>query len=238
MKNKTKKLGNHTPFDVSTDWALERVEMIQVISNRWQLAFWGMLVCVVVALFAIAAITPLKTVEPLIVQKDLQTGEVFVSPGEPKNLLKSQQETESDLVRYIIARETYAPVDEEVRYRQVQYMSSRSVFQPYVEDRRATNPDSYEATLGEHGLRTVSVEDVVFLDASNPAALLKNKLKTPPIAKVDFMTTETKGQVVTKQYWVATIQFEYFGTPDTKEAAWANWNGFTVTSYRVDQRNI
>ncbi len=227
----------NTYFDAASDWAVERVETLQVTACRWQAAFWGMVVCLLIALVAIMAITPLKTVEPIIIQKDLQTGEVFVKPGEPANLTKSIQETESDLTRYVMARETYSLVDEEVRYRQVQYMSSPDVFQPYVEERRSTNESSFEALLGEKGLRTVSVEDVVFLDASAPSLGPKKRALIQPIAKVDFITTETAHQQVIKKYWVATIKFTYFGTPDTKEAAWANWDGFTVTSYRVDARN-
>lgn len=224
-------------FNAASDWAAERVENLNVTANRWQAAFWGMLLCLLLSIGALMALTPLKTVEPLIIQKDLQTGEVFVSPGEPSNLKRSLQETQSDLARYVMARETYSLVDEEVRYRQVQYMSSREVFQPYVEERRATNPTSFESVLGEKGLRTVKIESVVFLDAADPSLGTKKRALIQPIARVDFMTTETVHQQIVKTYWVATIKFTYFGTPDTKEAAWANWDGFTVTSYRVDQRN-
>ena len=58
------------------------------------------------------------------------------------------------------------------------------------------------------------------------------------MAKVDFTTTESSGQMTVEKNWVVTIRFQYLGIPDEKEAAWLNWNGFTVTDYRVDQRNI
>jgi type IV secretory pathway component VirB8 len=180
----------------------------------------------------------LKTVEPIIIQQDLRTGEVFVKPGDPSNLVKTKQETESDCVRYIVARETYALVDEEVRYRQVRYMSTRDVFGPYTEARNPKNLNSFQARLGAEGLRTVVIEDIVFLDASDPNLLPEQRVKIRPIAKVDFTTTEMDGRNVVKQYWVATLRFEYLGTPDVKEAAWANWDGFTVTDYRIDQRNV
>lgn len=240
MKKQFNKIkdGSSEYFEAAANWASDRVELLEVTANRWQFAFWGMLVCLLVAIGAVAGLTPLKTVEPIIIQKDLQTGEVFVKPGEPGNLVKTQQETESDCVRYVVSRETYSLMDEEVRYRQVQYMSARDVFTPYVEARRSTNSESFQAALGENGLRTVTVEDVVFLDASDPSLSPEHRAVIPPIAKVDFMTIETSGQTKIKKYWVATLRFEYLGTPDTKEAAWANWDGFTVTSYRVDQRNI
>ncbi len=225
-------------FEAAANWASGRLELLEVTANRWQLAFWVMLLCLLVSLFALMGLTPLKTVEPIIIQQDLRTGEVFVKPGEAEHLVKTQQETESDCVRYIVSRETYAMLDEEVRYRQVKYMSAPSVFSLYRTDRDSSNPKSFPAVLGQGGLRTVIVEDIVFLDASDPSLMPEARAKIPPIAKVDFMTVETQGQSVTKQYWVSTLRFEYLGTPDTKEAAWANWDGFTVTDYRVDQRNV
>lgn len=225
-------------FEAAVEWSSKRVELLEISANRWQLAFWGMLICLLAVVFALVSLMPLKTLEPIIIQKDLQTGEVFVKPGDPANLVKSQQQTESDCVNYIIARETYSAVDEEVRYRQLQYMSSPDVFESYINERKATNSDSFQALLGENGLRKVVVEDVVFLDASDPKLLPENREKILPVAKIDFVTKETKGQSIKKKYWIATIRFKYLGTPDTKEAAWANWDGFTVTAYRVDQRNV
>lgn len=225
-------------YEASHDWAVEKTENLTVMLNRWQLAFWGILVVLLFSLGAIFAMMPLKTVEAVIIQKDLQTGEVFVSPGEPAHLKKTTQEVQSDLVRYVMARETYSYLDEEVRFRQVQYMSGRDVHHAYVEERRADNPESLESTLGHNGLRTVVVEDIVFLDASSPLLLEKERLKVQSIAKVDFVTTEIENQAHIKKYWVATVRFEYLGTPSTQEAAWANWDGFTVTDYRVDPRNV
>lgn len=225
-------------FNAASNWALDRVEHLTVTANRWQAAFCGMLVCLLCTVIALMCLMPLKTLEPIIIQKDLQTGEVFVSPGEPSNTKRSIQQIKSDCARYVMARETYSMVDEEVRYRQVQYMSSREAFQPYVEERRASNPKSFEALLGEKGLRTVKVENVVLLDSSDPSLGSKRRALIQPIARVDFITTETLHSQVIKTKWVATIKFTYFGTPDTVEAAWANWDGFTVTSYRVDESNI
>ena len=230
-------------FESARDWATERYHTQKVMANRWQLAFWVQLAFSVVLVIALMMMLPLKTWEPLIIEHDLQTGEFFTHPAPVENLPKTQQEIESDLVHYVIARETYSPTDEGVRYRQVQFMSAPAVFTPFVEAHRSGSPDSPETLLGDKGLRTVEVEDVIFFDASDPRHYQskresKKAALVPPIAKVDFMTTEITGQSVTKKYWVATISFEYLGTPNHKEAAWSNWSGFTVTSYRVDQRNI
>jgi type IV secretion system protein VirB8 len=226
-------------YEAANDWAVDALENQQLMLNRWQLAFWGILAGLIMALLALCILMPLKRVEPIIIQKDLQTGEVFVSPGEPANLKKTTQEVQGDLVRYVMARETYSYLDEEVRYRQVQYMSGRDVFHDYIGEREKSNPTSLEATLGHEGLRKVIIEDIVFLDASSPLLSPKQRAKIQPIAKIDFVTLDQSDVAQrTKAYWVATVRFEYLGTPDTKEAAWANWDGFTVLEYRVDQRNV
>lgn len=230
-------------FEQARDWATERYHTQKVMANRWQLAFWVQLGFSVMLVVALIMMLPLKTWEPLIIEHDLRTGEFFTHPAPVENLSKTQQEIESDLVHYVIARETYSPTDEGVRYRQVQFMSAPTVFKLFSESHRSGNPNSPENILGEKGLITVEVEDVVFFDASDPRHYQaqresKQSSKVPPIAKVDFWTTETNGQSITRKSWVATVSFEYVGTPNHKEAAWSNWSGFTVTSYRVDQRNI
>lgn len=241
--NESKQPQKTSYFETAHDWATERYHTQKVMANRWQLAFWVQLGFSVVLVVSLMMLLPLKTWEPLIVEHDLRTGEFYTHPAPVENLPKTQEEIESDLVHYVVDRETYSPTDEGVRYRQVQFMSSPDVFTPYVEAHRSGNPDSIETLLGDKGLRTVEVEDIIFLDASDPRhyqakRASKKASLVPPIARVDFMTTETSGQGTVKKYWVATLRFEYLGTPNHKEAAWANWSGFTVTSYRVDQRNI
>lgn len=230
-------------FEQARDWATDRYQLQTVASNRWQLAFWLQLAFSLILALCLLMVFPLKSWEPLIIERDLQTGEIFTRPITPDNLPTSQAEIQSDLVRYVISRETYAPADEGVRYRQVQFMSSPDVFTPYEASHRIGNEEGFEKTLGRDGSRIVKVEDVIFIDASDPRryeAKRKSRQaeRVPPIAKVDFVTIETKSLSTVKQHWVATISFDYVGTPNTKEAAWANWSGFTVTSYRVDQRNV
>lgn len=242
--NKNKKItGKATYFDAAQTWADEQYHYYRLWSTRWQCAFWASIVAVVLLACAIMVMMPLKSWEPIVVQQNLQTGEIFVKPADVANLMKDKIEIESDLVRYVIARETYYPTDEGARYRQVQFMSSPAVFKPYQEAHRLNNNESFDNRFGESGSRIVAVEDVIFLDATDPRKVPSKRaasrgLQAPPIARIDFTTTENDGATVKKNYWVATVKFDYVGTPNTKEAAWANWGGFTVTSYRVDQRNV
>lgn len=229
-------------FDIAQTWADEKYHYYRLWSARWQCAFWVALVAVLSLSIAIMVMMPLKSWEPIVVQKNVQTGEVFVKPADVANMVKDKPQVESDLVRYVIARETYSSTDEGPRYRHVQFSSSPAVFKSYQEEHKLNNEDSFDSRLGESGVRLVSVEDVIFLDPTDPRKIpskrAARRLQVPPIARVDFTTTESDGGIVKTNHWVATLKFDYVGTPNTKEAAWANWDGFTVTSYRVDQRNV
>ena len=227
-------------FEDAKSWSYERYQIQEVMANRWQLAFWsllalsGLLVVVLILLF------PLKRWEPIVIQRNEQTGEVWVDTVRNHDLPETSSEIESDLVRYVIARETFSLTDHNVRKTQVFYTSSSDVVNAYEALQASHNPKSPINLYGSKGLRTVKVHDVIFLDnASNAIERRKQQQeKIPTLAKVDFSTTETSGQTLVQKSWVATIRFSYLGTPDEKEAAWLNWNGFTVTSYRVDQRNV
>lgn len=217
---------------ITQDWFYDRYQIQEVMANRWQLAFWIQLVLSLFLVASIVFLLPLKSWEPIVIERDIRTGEVWIRPTQ-ESLPKFSSEVESDLVNYVIGRETYSSIDNDERYQQILFSSSPSIFKEYKENASPNNPTSLTKTLGATGTRKVTVEDVVFLND------LKNKDSAKSqIAKVDFTTVDTIGEMTFKKYWVATITWEYLGTPNQKEAAWMNWNGFTVTSYRIDQRNV
>jgi len=128
----------------------------------------------------------------------------------------------------VIARETASPMDNRLRLRKVMYSSSPTVGK------------AYQLSLGS--LAPASLRMVKIIDAyplSNASDALKRRQeKIPKLGQVDFITSEMQGGAVVQKNWVATIKFSYLGVPEDQEAAFSNWNGFTVTDYRVDQRSI
>jgi type IV secretory pathway component VirB8 len=225
-------------FQEATSWNYERYQIQQVISNRWQLAFWIQLFFGLCLVFLIVALLPLKTWEPIVVYRNEQTGEVRVESSDLQHLPVNHEEVESDLVRYVTARETFTFADNNDRYQSVIFKSSPMVAQEYNHTNDNNNPDALIHKLGHEGMRTVKVEDVVFLDAGKESGDKGKNAQPDHLARVNFVTTETVGQTVVKQKWVATMRWEYLGAPKNKKAAWVNWNGFAVTYYRVDQRNV
>ncbi len=86
-------------FESAKDWAYERYEMQSVMANRWQLAFWVTMGFSILLLVMLMMLFPLKSWEPIIVQKNTQTGEVFVDDIHNHYLPETSSEVQSDLVR-------------------------------------------------------------------------------------------------------------------------------------------
>ncbi|GAB4393790.1 MAG: virB8 family protein [Gammaproteobacteria bacterium] len=217
-------------FKAANDWSYDRYESQLVIANRWQLAFAVQaLICVLLAILLII-LFPLKEIAPIIIHENQTTHETWVEPATNKRALNvSRAALESDLVRYVIARETYAVADRQYRFRQVMLRSNVTVFNAYRKQNDPANPHSLVAQLKLSGTRTVKIQDVILLNTDDPQQQL---------AKIDFVTTSLLQGKQQQQHWVATIKWQYRGIPREKLLAWENWNGFIVVYYRVDQRNV
>lgn len=222
-------------FTSAQSWHYDRYESQLIQANRWLLAFWIQIGVSSLLVLSLALLLPLKTLVPLVIRQNTQTHEVFVDKID-HDYLPHRNEVESDLVRYVILRETYSSVDLALRYKQVLLESNKACAGEYQKTQTNTNPESPVNLYGVDGTRTIHVEDVVFLTNKNMKTS-GNEMMTN-LAKVDFVSTDTIHSQTVQKYWVATIAWEYRGTPQDKDAAWHNWNGFTITYYRVDQRNV
>src|SRR5258708_412824 len=107
----------HTPPDTharpsaANDWAYDQYHSQVVMANRWQLAFWLQTGVALLLIASLIALLPLKTWDPIVVHRNTQTGEVWVENARTHTLPDTTAEIESDLVRYVVARETVAAVD-------------------------------------------------------------------------------------------------------------------------------
>lgn len=224
-------------FNSVACWHYDRYESQLVQANRWLLAFWLQTGFSILLMISFCLLLPLKTLVPLIIRQNMQTHEVFVDKVD-KSFIPDQSQIESDLVRYIALRETYSLIDFPIRYQQVMFQSGKTCADEYRTFQANANPESPINLYGREGIRTVHVEAVVFLSNKKNKNNSRNQEPVSNLAKIDFVTTETINHQSIDKYWVATVSWEYKGTPSNKEEAWQNWNGFTVTYYRVDQRSV
>jgi type IV secretion system protein VirB8 len=173
--------------------------------------------------FALLLLTPLKTVEPYTLLVDRQTGFVeALKPLEPQRITGDTALTQSFLVQYVIARESFDIDALQTNYRKVALWSADTARAAYVSGIQASHPDSPlnrypRSTLIETRVKSVS-----------PMG--------PNTAMVRFETRriDRGGQPQPGTPWVAVIRYRYSGEPMRVEDRYINPLGFQVVRYRRD----
>lgn len=228
-----------TYFKAGQDWYFERYESLRVQSNRWFVAFLASGSLAILLTIVLIILMPLKTLVPLVVHQNTTTGEVWIDRPKTRYTPINDAQVESDIVRYITARESYSAMDLNQRFHLVMLLSAGNVGNQYANEQANGNKSAPVNLLGTEGTRTIKIEDIVFIDKANTQQLRHFKQPSQNLAKVDFTTTVTDPAGNKKsEAWVATIGWVYRGMPADQQEAWDNWNGFTVITYRVDPRHV
>lgn len=175
-----------------------------------------------VAVAGVAALTPLKTVEPYVVRVDRTTGAVEVLRGLSAAAPLSYDEavTKSFLATYVRAREGWLPQAAEANFRQVSIMSTPEEQQRWALAYRPTNAASPQVVYGPAADVQVSVRAISFV--------------APGVANVRFHRTIRRGGQSEDSDWIATAAFAYTKAPMGESDRLRNPLGFQVSSYRAD----
>lgn len=234
------KLNNNKDyFKLAKDWHFQNFETAKINENRWFLCFIISCAINICLSISIIVLTPLKTLVPLVIHQNSITGEAWVEKPSLQYVPANDAQTQSDIVRYITSRESYTAADLNQRFHLVALLSNQDIGKTYAISEANNNKSSPVNTLGISGTRTVHIEDIVFIDNQNIDEPRHFSQPSSNLAKVDFITTTTDQNGAKKtQSFVATIGWIYKGLPNDEQDAWENWNGFTVTTYRVDERSI
>jgi len=180
------------------------------------------LVCTLATVVVISQLTPLKTIEPFVIQVDQKTGITqTVDPLKVRELTTNEAVNNYFIVQYMRAREKYNINDIAQNYNLVRIMSeSGKVYPQFVSEADPNNPRSNAARLGSFGERTIKFKSITYL--------------SPQLAQIRFLAEE-KTQAATVQHKIAIIAFEYVKMSLTTEERYLNPLGFRVTDYRVDE---
>jgi type IV secretion system protein VirB8 len=190
---------------------------------------WCVAICAsiiaVVSVFAIACLTPLKSVEPFVVRVDNSTGIVDVVSA-----LTSTAGTYDDAVtkyfaaKYVRAREGYVSSEAEDNFRTVALLSTQPEQTRFAAAYRGSNPDSPQNIYGRSATSRINIISISMINAS--------------VASVRYMRTVTRGDDVRITHWVATLTFSYVNAPISSTDRLVNPLGFVVSDYRADPEAI
>ena len=226
-------------FQLASSWADDYYTTVLASRNRYRLGL--MISAGVCSLLLICVMGLSHTHEyiPLLVHH-YDSGAVSVVPAEQHYAPESQAEVESELVRYMINRESYDPASFAETYQLVNLMSDSSVARAYHLQQSEENPHAFIQSLGNKTIRTIKIEGVNFLDNESENEKDKHHHDHKNLAEVNFIVTDKNAQSGSEKRtpYVAMISWTHTGIPEDPDSRWLNWNGFMVTSYTVNQRSL
>ena len=211
-----------TYFEEARSWEQDRLKAAERSKRlAWTVACAAGALAVV-AVGAVAALTPLKSVEPFVVRVDQATGAVDVMTGLKGQVHLTYDEAVSKyfLALYVRTREGWLPQAAEANFRQVAIMSAPPEQERWADDFRPSNPQSPQVAWGDNGVSLIDVRAISFV--------------SPKVANVRFHRVLRVAQQDTESDWIATIAFTYTKAPMAEGDRMRNPLGFQVISYRSD----
>ncbi|MBX9813414.1 MAG: hypothetical protein K2X76_01790 [Sphingomonas sp.] len=211
-------------YAVSQSWAEERdASARRSRTLAWTIASVAAGIALLEAV-ALAALAPLKTVEPYTLLVDRATGHTQVLRGAgTSEITPDSALTQSLLAQYVVARESFDITDIAYEYRKVALWSGPEARRDYAGKMQASNPLSPFNRLPRTSIVRTTVRSVSPLGQN--AALVRFETE-----RVD----QGQDQGV-PAYWVAVLRYRFVRAPASLEDRLINPLGFQVTHYRRDQ---
>jgi type IV secretion system protein VirB8 len=207
----------------SASWNQDR---LTAISSSQRIAWWvAGAACIVAVLEAAALIVmmPLKQVEPYTLMVDKTTGYVqALKPLNPGKVSPDSALTQSFLVQYVIARESFDFASVNQNYHKVALFSTGSARSSYLSQMQASNPASPLTTIPRGTVIDTRVKSV------SPVG------QDTALVRFDTVRTDANGQAQPPSPWIAMIRYRYSADPMSLEDRFVNPLGFQVISYRKD----
>lgn len=230
-------LGKDAYFDEAKSWADDMYASVSASRNRYKLGFILCSILIFLLVILISFLVPAQHLEPLIINH-YSDGTTSVAPIKKNYKPSTQAELESDIVRYVSAREGYDFESFDKNYKLVAVMSSGSVFNKYRSEQSIANKNSPINQLKNKSFRQVDVRNVLIIDLKSKNKKSNNHHKN--LAEVTYEVTThnmSTGRTKTKPY-KSLISWTYKGMPESPNLRWLNWNGFTITKFSKSQTNV
>ena len=235
---KTNNVSPNEYFKRAKSWADDNFSRIQQSRNRYQLAFVLAMGLNIIAGIAVTILINYQTLVPMLVHH-YDNGVVTVEPLTQVNAPLNKAQVESDIVKYIINRESYDLSSYRAQFDLINLLSNGAVSNEYVQEQEKSNKEAPINTLGTTASRSVHIYTVNFLDSTlfNEQDLTTNHNN---VAEVVFTVTDTEksGGKSKDQHFSALISWQYVTPSSSPAERWLNWDGFHVTRYTKNLRNV
>lgn len=206
-------------------WELDRALRAERSAKVAWIVAGASLITALVAVGAVAGLTPLKQPVPVVIRVDSSTGIVDLVPTYEGTTNIEQVVTRNLLQNYVIARERYFYGTAEADYELVASQNSPRLNQEWAGLWATNNPLSPLNVYRDGTSIRTQVRSVTFLKLESG----KDKL-----AQVRFTRYARAGGTGEEQatHWVSTIEFAY--VEPSKDNKWRSLNplGFRIVEYR------
>lgn len=204
-------------------WAADRTDELR--SSR-RIAWIVAGVAVAIALFeavALIVLMPLKTVVPYTLMVDRHTGFVeALKPLDGDKVSPDKALTQSFLVQYVIARESFDADALQANFRKASLWSADRARSDYVASVQASNPTSPLARLPRTTVVETRVKSISPLGGNSA------------LVRFETQRRDKGGQALGWQPWVSVIRYRFSGEPMQRDDRFVNPLGFQVVHYRRD----
>lgn len=206
-------------FDQDRMLQAERINRI-----AWSIAIVASIIAGT-SIFAIAGLTPLKTVEPFVVRVDNSTGIVdVVSALTSTDGTYDEAVTKYFAAKYVRAREGYVWSEAEENFRTIALLSTQAEQTRFAAVYRGSNPESPQNAYGRGATAKINIASISLINQN--------------VVSVRYMRTIVRGDDVRTTHWVATLTFSYANVPMSSTDRLVNPLGFAVSEYRADPEAI
>lgn len=214
-------------YKEADSWAADRsAELRRSHRIAWIIACVAVVIAALEAI-AIVTLTPLKTVVPYTLMVDRTTGFVQqLKPLEANQIAPDAALTQSFLVQYVIARESFDIDTVQSNYRQVGLWSADAARSEYLSQMQVSNPDSPLVRLPRSSVLETRVKSVSPL--GRQAALVR----------FESVRKDAGGQQQPPRAWVAVLRYRFSGEPASVADRYLNPLGFQVVRYRKDEEAL
>ena len=202
-------------------WARDRQEGLRA-SRRvaWIVAGVAAGVALLEAV-ALVVLTPLKTVVPYTLLVDRQTGYVqALKPLDADRVAPDSALTQSFLVQYVIARESFDIDSLQMNYRKVSLWSAEKARADYISGVQATNPDSPISRYPRSTVIETRVKSVSSLG------------RNVAMVRFDTIRRDAGGQSAPLGSWAAIIRYRFTTGALSADDRYVNPLGFQVLRYQ------
>lgn len=207
------------------NWYIDRYQHVSVQRNVLAFITITALVALVVVVTILAYITPLKTIEPYVIQVEERSGITqVVDPLKSGEITANEALKNYFILRYLRAREEYTPNADILQdaYSTVRLMSDPTVFSEFRAYVSSTNENSPANRYRDKTRRVIKIKTFTYLE--------------PNRVQIRFRADEISvgmRRISNTEHLIALINFEFTNLELTLQERYINPLGFRVTAYNV-----